>query len=138
MPLSKVPTLINYKVHTVLHSIGGPKVFNIEFGFEYIGFGSAILKIGIPKHFQVQALQLCLLVRRISACSHVKLTRVLPLPTTTTPQPNSDGCCHYQRRPPHSRIPTHIKLKFNLNYNLILFNQKFENPFPPQKKNSKN
>jgi hypothetical protein len=34
--LSKSPTLINYKVHTVLHSIGGLKVCNIEFGFEYI------------------------------------------------------------------------------------------------------
>ena len=47
---------------------------------------------------------------------------------------NYQGCCHYQRRPPHSRIPTHFKLKFNLNYNLILFNQKFENPFSPPKK----
>ena len=27
-----------------------------------------------------------------------------------------------------------LKLKFNLNYNLILFNKKFENPFPSPKK----
>ena len=62
---------------------------------------------------------------------------------------NYQGCCHltkrassgpnrglltYPRRPPHSRIPTHVKLKFNLNYNMILFNQKFENPFPTPKK----
>ena len=31
------------------------------------GFGSAILKTGIPKHFRVEQLQLCLLVLRISA-----------------------------------------------------------------------
>ena len=65
-------------------------IFGTEEHLGYSGFGSAILKTGIPKHFRVRPLQLCLYAElKFFAPGTVKLTRVLPLPTTTTPQPNS-------------------------------------------------
>ena len=60
-PFSKVPTLINYKVHTNLYSIGGLKVCNIEFGFGYIFNISSFIQTGREFSIDSQAVLLVLL-----------------------------------------------------------------------------